>query len=74
MPKQVNGWKGVLKWDIKDFKTINQITTNKAISSRFGKIIHVHAFDGASQFQHEKYHRYTSGFLCCVQIIWKKCV
>ena len=41
MPKRVNAGKSVLKWRIEDFEKRNSIRSNKAITSRLGKIIWV---------------------------------
>jgi len=43
MPKRVNSGKGVLKWRIMDLKDLDPITSNKAITSRLGKIGRVDA-------------------------------
>lgn len=41
MPKRINSGKGVLKWRIMDLTELDQIRSNKAITSRLGKIIWV---------------------------------
>jgi hypothetical protein len=43
MPKREDSLKDVLKWRIMDLKELGQIRSNKAITSRLGKIIRVGA-------------------------------
>jgi hypothetical protein len=45
MPKRINSRKGVLKWRIMDLTKLDQIRSNKAITSGLGKIIWVAALE-----------------------------
>jgi hypothetical protein len=45
MPKQINSRKSVLKWRIMDLAELDQIRSNKAITSRLGKIIWVDSLE-----------------------------
>lgn len=62
MPKRINSGKGVLKWRIMDLTKLDQIRSNKAITSRLGKIIWVAALEQKLQIlRHGLLERFWNG-------------